>query len=94
MAAKASVTETPAVAPSIPLSASGISSANTIQIIAPAASPKPKGSRGAKNRTKRYAGMAISGCGKLVKILQPAALRTEIPLGIRTKLIARPSGIL
>ena len=46
---------------------------NTIQIMAPAASPSPSGSNGSKKLTSTNAGTAISGCGRLVKMLQSEA---------------------
>src|SRR6056297_1192097 len=76
------------------LSASGAISANTIQIIAPAARPRPTGSRGLNHSTKANAGAAISGCGRLVKMAQSAAFQTGVPRGTSTRAMARPSGIL
>jgi len=73
---------------------SGIKSAKTIHIMAPAASPRPKGRYSRKIFTNKKAGTAIIGWGRLEKILQPAALSGEVPFGIITKLMARPSGIL
>ena len=73
-------------------SASGSSSPSTIHTIAPAANPKPTGRIDVKLSTNRNAGTASSGCGRLEKMLQPAAAPTEAPRGTRTRLIASPSG--
>ena len=45
-----------------------------------------------KRSTNRKAGTASRGWGRLEKMLQPAAARTVAPRGMRTRLIARPSG--
>jgi ZIP family zinc transporter len=39
-------------------------------------------------------GMARSGCGRLEKMLQPAAAQSVAPPGTSTRLIASPSGML
>ena len=61
MNAKANVTVIPTVLDEAFLLASGISSAKTIQIIAPAAMPNPTGKNGSKAVTARYEGTAING---------------------------------
>src|ERR671910_2807326 len=72
--------------------ASGISSENTIQIMAPAANPSPKGNKGLNVSTNMKAGTAIRGCGRLEKTLQRAALLHLTALGTSTWLMARTSG--
>ena len=47
-----------------------------------------------KVSTNRNAGTARSGCGRLEKMLHPAAALTEVPRGTRTRLMASPSGML
>ena len=47
-----------------------------------------------KASTKRNAGTAISGCGRLEKMLQRSRVRGRVPRGTRTRLIASPSGML
>src|SRR5215204_4742351 len=74
--------------------ASGTSSEKTIQIMAPAAKPNPQGSSGRKTSTKKYAGTAIRGWGRLEKMLQNAARTQPTPRGTSTRLMASPSGIL
>ena len=74
--------------------ASGRRSASTSHIIAPAAKPRPSGRNAANSSTNRKAGTAMSGWGRLEKMLHAAALRTEAPRETRTRLIARPSGML
>lgn len=74
--------------------ASGMSSAKTIQIMAPPANPSPMGRYSRKISTNRKAGTAISGWGKLEKMLHHMALSGDAPRGISTRLIASPSGIL
>ena len=74
-------------------SASGTSSPTTIQTITPAANPSPTGRIDENASTKRNAGTARSGW-QAQKILQPAAERTDVPRGTRTRLIASPSGML
>src|SRR5215207_7298891 len=74
--------------------AAGTRSPATIQAIAPAANPSPAARSGSNQATKRKAGTAINGCGRLENTLQPAALPTEIPRGTSTRLIASPSGML
>ena len=53
--------------------ASGTNCRTTIQSIAPAAKPSPTGSTARKKSTKTNAGTAISGWGRLEKMLQAAA---------------------
>jgi hypothetical protein len=52
------------------------------------------GRTGSKVSTKRNAGTAMSGCGRLENTLQAAARPADTPRGTRTRLIARPSGTL
>ncbi len=73
--------------------ASGKSSLNDIQIIAPAAKPSPNGRESGKWVTIQKAGSAISGWGKLVKILRNAAFHGETHFGIIVRQIASHSGI-
>ena len=51
-------------------SAIGMSSAKTMKTMAPAATPTPSGRIGLKVSTKRKAGTARMGCGRLEKIAQ------------------------
>jgi len=74
-------------------SASGSSSANDIQIIAPAANHSPIGITEENFSTNKNAGTAIKGCGRLVKILHSPAFHRDTPRGTITELIASPSGI-
>ena len=60
-------------------SASGSRSAAAIQTIAPAAKPSAAGRSASNCSTKRKAGTASSGCGRLEKMLHPAAERTRRP---------------
>ena len=71
-----------------------MSSAKTIQIMAPAASPNPTGKNGSNTSTNRNAGRAMSGWGRLVKTLHPAAFQSGVPRGTSTRLMASPSGML
>ena len=75
-------------------SASGISSNSTRKIIAPAANPSRGTMRGSKNQTRRAAGTAAIGCGRLVRkaaVKQWRMLAPRARMGIDT---ARPSGTL
>src|SRR5581483_4466040 len=74
--------------------ASGSSSDQTIQSIAPAAKPSPAGRIGWNHSTNRYVNGAMRGCGRHEKTLHHAAERTLAPRGTRTRLIASPSGTL
>lgn len=73
--------------------ASGKSSENTIQIIAPAANPKPTGKSGANTATNKNAGTAISGCGRLDTTLYIPARHTATPLGISTSAVATQQAV-
>ena len=94
IAAKASPASSATVRRGAWASASGSSSAAAIQIIAPAAKPRPTGSSASNCSTNRYAGTAMSGWGRLEKMLHAAAERTRVPRGTSTRLIAKPSGML
>jgi hypothetical protein len=59
--------------------------------MAPAANPSPSGRKAEKLSTKRKAGAATRGCGRLEKTLHAAADATDAPRGTRTRLIARSS---
>src|SRR5215203_89343 len=65
IAATESVTTTATRLPEVSSRASGTSSENTIQTIAPPANPRPTGRNGWKASTKRKAGTAIRGWGTL-----------------------------
>ena len=53
-----------------------------------------RGKQRLKLLDEQVEGTASNGCGRLEKMLQPAALRTEAPFGTSTRLIASPSGML
>ena len=75
-------------------SASGRSSDATIQSIAPAAKPSPTGSSCSKASTKRKAGTAISGWGRLEKTLHAAAAPDGNPARDQHQADGQPSGML
>ena len=62
--------------------ASGTSSEKTIQIMAPAAKPSPYGTSSLNTSTKRKAGTANKGCGRLEKMLHSAARTHPTPPGL------------
>src|SRR5215208_4696139 len=62
--------------------------------MAPAAKPNPQGRSGRKTSTKKNAGTAIRGWGRLEKMLQNAARTQPTPRGTSTRLMASPSGML
>ena len=73
--------------------ASGRSSLNDIQSIAPAANPNPRGNNGWNADTNKNAGTAINGWGREEKIDHQTAFHGLIPLGTMTDAIASHSGI-
>mmetsp|Transcript_10189 Transcript_10189/g.27780 ORF Transcript_10189/g.27780 Transcript_10189/m.27780 type:complete len:290 (-) Transcript_10189:786-1655(-) len=75
-------------------SASGNSSAKTIQIMHPAANPSDTGSRNSNVLTKRNDGIAINGCGRHVVTLQKSASTGVAPCDTSTVAFAMPSGML
>src|SRR5215208_5847322 len=94
MAAAASEPASATLQPGATRTAAGTRSPATIQAIAPAANPSPAARSGSNQATKRKAGTAMNGCGRLENTLQAAALPTETPRGTSTRLIASPSGML
>mmetsp|Transcript_37500 Transcript_37500/g.92225 ORF Transcript_37500/g.92225 Transcript_37500/m.92225 type:complete len:272 (+) Transcript_37500:208-1023(+) len=90
----ASVVTVPTVSDDVSLSASGMSSANTIHSIVPAAHPKPIGSRKLKSCTKKKEGTAMRGCGSDEHTAHNEARHGFSPRGTDTRATARPSGML
>lgn len=74
--------------------ASGNNSEIAIQSMAPAANHSHSGKNGVNCSTKKNAGKAINGCGKLEKILHNAAFHQGNHFDVITVLIANHSGIL
>ena len=89
----AMVTAIPTASPEALSRASSMASEKTIQIIAPAAIPRPTGRSGSNAFTKMNAGTAINGWGRLVKMLHREAFQTGVPRGISTRQMASPSGM-
>src|SRR3972149_5270209 len=94
MAAKESVTATPTALEEAFLLASGVSSANPLQTMAPAAMPNPTGRKGSNASTTRNDGTAMIGCGRLVKMLQRAACQTGVPRGAQNRPVGGPPGVV
>mmetsp|Transcript_19138 Transcript_19138/g.41286 ORF Transcript_19138/g.41286 Transcript_19138/m.41286 type:complete len:324 (+) Transcript_19138:2188-3159(+) len=74
--------------------ASGMSSANAIQIMQPAAKPSARGSSAENVSTNTYEGTATMAWGKEQSSVQYKALVGELPLDIITPATAMPSGTL
>ena len=73
---------------------SGMSSANTIQVMQPAANPRARGSKKVKVSTNMKEGTASRGWGRAVNRAHQAAFLGPTPLDTRTVATARPSGML